>query len=98
MPRTEYAEPAKPRPRVNPPHIGLAALRNALGLKQADVLAEMETLLGRPFTAGALSGIERGHRGASPEVLGALEVALGLRAGDLVTDYEPGHSRLKEPA
>ena len=96
-PKIEYADPdAGKRKTVTPPHASLGALRNALGLKQSDVLTQMAEILGRPFTAGALSAIERGHRGASPEVLAALETSLGLRPGDLITDYEPSHSRLKD--
>lgn len=45
--------------------------------------------MGRPFTKGALSGIENGHRGASTETLRALEVALDLYPGALTTDYAP---------
>jgi len=88
----------KQRKRVTPPHVSLEALRNALGLRQTDVLARMGDILGRDITPGALSAIERGHRGASPEVLAALEIALGLRDGDLVTDFEPSHSRLPKVA
>lgn len=81
------------RPKVAPPHVPLVAVRNALGLKQTDVCAEVSRLLGKSFTKGALSAIENGHRGASTETLRAIEVALGLRDGDLVTDYTPSHSR-----
>lgn len=96
MPNIEYAQQ---RPKVTPPHISLVALRNAVGLKQVDVCREVANLLGKSFTPGALSAIENGHRGASAETLAALEVALGLRDGDLVVDYQPGHTRAKrEPA
>lgn len=93
MPKIDYSNQ---RPKVTPPHVGLVALRNALGRKQVDVCREVAEILGRPFTPGALSAIENGHRGASAETLAAIEIALGLRAGDLVTDYEPSHSRLRK--
>ena len=81
------------RPKVDPPHVPLVAVRNALGLTQTKVCDEVSRLLGKSFTKGALSAIENGHRGASRETLEALEVALGLRDGDIVTTYTPSHSR-----
>lgn len=83
----------KQRPKVTPPHISLVAVRNALGHKQVDVCRAVSEILGKSFTPGALSAIENGHRGASPETLAALEIALGLRTGDLVVNYQPSHSR-----
>ena len=88
--RTKYDQQ---RRRVTPPHVPLVAVRNALGLKQVDVAAEVSRILGKSFTKGGLSAIENGHRGASAETLAAIEIALGLRDGDLVTDYTPTHSR-----
>lgn len=84
------------RPKVTQPHIPLTGLRIALGLKQTEVCEKVELILGKSFTKGALSAIENGHRGASAETLAALEVALGLRPGDLVTDYAPSHSRTSD--
>lgn len=98
MPTTTYSEVPKPRPPVTPPHISLAGLRIRLGLKQTDVCHQVAVILGKSFTKGALSAIETGHRGASAEVLDALHVALGLRPGDLVTSYDPSHSRRKDEA
>lgn len=72
-----------------PPHVSLQDLRAASGktLEQVCVAASEE--LASPLTRGALSAIENGHRGASTQVLHALEVAYGLRRGALVTTYEP---------
>lgn len=92
MPPIDYE---KQRAKVTPPHVSFNALRVRLGLKQEDVRRKVEVILGKSFTPGAMSAIEKGHRGASAEVLAALETALGLRPGDLVTNYEPGHVRRK---
>jgi len=93
MPKIEYAPPPAERPKVTPPHVPLRALRVRLGLKQTDVCDRVSLILGKSFTKGALSAIETGHRGASAEALLALQTALGLGVGDLVTDYQPGHTR-----
>lgn len=83
------------RPKVTAPHISLQALRLALRRKQEDVCNQVTEYLQAddphrtPFTKGGLSAIENGIRGASPEILSALELVFGLRAGDLTTDYTP---------
>lgn len=83
------------RPRRNPPFAPLGAIRASHGLTLKDVCTRVEAVTNQPFSVGALSGLENGHRGASPEILAALETALRLPAGTLVTDYEPSHSRRK---
>lgn len=81
------------RPKRTPPHAGLAAIRAMAGLTQ-DVLCErVSAITNKSFTKGALSAIELGHRGPSPETLRAIETALGLPTGSLVLDYEPSHAR-----
>ena len=95
MPKIEYAEP-KNRRQVTPPHIPLRALRIRLGFKQAEVCEQVSLILGESFTVSALSLIEKGHRGASAEVLTAIQTALGLGPDDLVTDYTPSHSRRRK--
>lgn len=77
------------RPRRTPPHLSLGDLRAVSGMTLEQVCTAVAETLGQPFTRGALSAIENGHRGASQPVLAALEVAYGLRSGALVTDYEP---------
>lgn len=77
------------RERRTPPHISLGDLRAISGKTLEQVCEAAAESLGKPFTRGALSAIENGHRGASKQVLAALEVAYGLRPGALVTDYEP---------
>lgn len=77
------------RDRRTPPHIALGDLRAVSGQTLEQVCAAVSESLGKPFTRGALSAIENGHRGASQKVIEALEVAYGLRPGALVTDYQP---------
>lgn len=81
------------RTKVAPPVASLTAIRNSKGMTLDAVCERMTDLLdlppGKEYSRGALSAIENGHRGASTEVIKALEVALDLRPGDLVTNYEP---------
>lgn len=83
----------KQRPKVEAPQIGLAALRKSHRLTQAAVAEQVAAILDKPFNAGSLSLIEGGHRGASSEVLAAMEQVFGLAPGDFVVDYVPGHDR-----
>lgn len=75
--------------------LGIPALRMALGLTQADVCRKVAVILGQTFTVGALSAIEKGHRGASDATLRALEVAFGIPQHSLEVDYETSHERRK---
>lgn len=93
-----YSTPADPRPLRQPPFVDLGGIRRLVGLKQPEVCAKVEAIIGKTFTVGALSAIEKGHRGASPEVLAAIQTALGIHPGDLQTAWEPSHSRRKAPA
>lgn len=72
-----------------PPHVSLGDVRAISGKTLDQVCDAVGEELGKPFTRGALSAIENGHRGASRPVLAALEVAYGLRPGALATDYLP---------
>ena len=78
------------RARVIPPYASLRVLRKVSGMTLDEVCAlanasDSELTL----TRGALSGIENGHRGASVEVIAALEVAYDIEPGSLDTKYEP---------
>lgn len=95
MPKSEYAEPGTPRDLRQPPFVELAGIRRLLGLKQAHICEKVAVLIGKSFTVGAFSAIETGQRGASPEVLAAIQTALGLHAEDLKTSWAPSHSRRK---
>lgn len=82
------------RAPVNVPHVALGDLRAASGKTLEQVCELASEVLPGKLTRGALSAIENGHRGASTQVLRALEVAYGVRAGAIVTDYEPRAWRL----
>ncbi|QDF16215.1 helix-turn-helix DNA binding domain protein [Gordonia phage Malachai] len=75
-------------PKV-PPHISLGVLRRVSGLKLDDVCDQIEDITGDRPTKGALSAIENGHRGASLELIAALEMVYGLHPGDITTNYVP---------
>lgn len=81
----------KQRERRTPPHVSLGVLRRAVHLTLDDVCALVSDVLegDRELTRGALSAIENGLRGASPDVLEALEIAYGLDAGAIAVNYEP---------
>lgn len=91
---TAYENERRRQP-VQPPLVPLSAVRSALGLTQEALCESVAAITNKTFTKGALSAIERGHRGASAETLAALEVALRMPSGSLVVDYEPTHARRK---
>ena len=95
MPNTEYD---KQRPKVAPPQVGLADLRKSHRLTQAAVAEQVAAIIDKPFNSGSLSLIEGGHRGASSEILGALEQVFGLGAGSMLVTYEPSHDRRRAVA
>jgi transcriptional regulator with XRE-family HTH domain len=80
---------ASQRERKTPPHISLGDLRAVSGKTLDQICDAVSEVTSKPFTRGALSAIENGHRGASQQVLTALEVAYGLRPGALTTNYLP---------
>lgn len=77
------------RAKVTPPHVSLSDLRAAAGLTLDTVCRRMAETTGKPFSRGALSAIENGHRGASAEAIAALCVAYGLHADAITTTYTP---------
>lgn len=90
MAKIEYE---KQRPKVTPPQLTIAVLRKSHRLTQSAVAEQVAAILDKPFNAGSLSLVEGGHRGASAEVLAALEQVYGLASGDLLVDYTPSHVR-----
>lgn len=80
---------ASQRERRTPPHLSLGDLRAVSGKTLDQICEAVSEVTGKPFTRGALSAIENGHRGASQQVLSALEIAYGLRPGALTTTYVP---------
>lgn len=93
---------AAKRRLVQPPHVSLGALRRAKGMTLEQVCDRITEHLDlpadKPFTRGALSGIELGYRGPSTDVLDALEFALDLEPGDLVTTYQPSANTRRKSA
>jgi transcriptional regulator with XRE-family HTH domain len=77
------------RPKRQPPVVPLAALRKSHGLTQPEVLARVKDATGRAYTVGALSALEKGHRGGSEQFLEDIAGVFGLEAVELWTDYAP---------
>lgn len=86
------------RTKVSPPCIGLADLRKSHRMTQAAVADQVAAIIDKDFYSGSLSLVEKGHRGASAEILRALEQVFGLADGALMVDYEPSHDRRKKAA
>lgn len=82
-------EPADGRALRVPPHVSIRVLRRVSGLKLDDVCELVEEATGDRPSRGTLSAIENGHRGASAELLAALEMVYGLQPGDITTNYVP---------
>lgn len=95
MANTKYD---KQREKVTPPRIGIADLRKSHRMTQAAVAEQVAAIIDKPFNSGSLSLVEGGHRGASADVLAALEQVFGLGPGALVVDYAPSHDRRKAVA
>lgn len=79
-----------------PPHVPIKYIRLAAKLSIDDVIAKIETETGRRYTRGSISAIENGHRGASFEILEALEAAYSLPVGAISTNYAPQAPRTKK--
>lgn len=100
MPARPPNSPRKTKERVrrDPPHAPIKALRLAAGISLqglADRLAEQtDCNPGR----GTLCAIEQGDRGASPELLRAIETVFNLEPGMLSTSWEPRAPRGKHVA
>lgn len=71
----------------------LKFVRIAAGLTLEDVSVRIAGRTGRRYGKGTLSAIESGMRGASVEVLSALEAVYHLPAGSIRTDYVPRAAR-----
>lgn len=87
---SKYGSQRQPK---TPPHVPIKYLRLAANLSIDTVIERIQKDTGRRYTRGAISAIENGHRGASCEVLEALEAALCLPIGAISTDYEPRPQR-----
>lgn len=78
-----------------PPHVPIKYVRLAANLSIDSVIERIKEETGRLYTRGAISAIENGHRGASSEILEALEVAYELPVGSITTTYIPRAPRIK---
>lgn len=94
MPKQTYPKSRE----VSPPSIGLADLRKSHRMTQAQVAEQVASIIDKPYSPGSLSLVEGGYRGASAEVLAALEQVFGLGPGSLRVDYKPSHDRRKQEA
>ncbi|AXH49687.1 HTH DNA binding protein [Gordonia phage Frokostdame] len=72
-----------------PPHVSVKTLRTALKLTLDDVADRIEENTGDRPTRGALSAVESGLRGASVELLAAMEMAFEIEPGSITTTYQP---------
>ncbi|MDV8066421.1 helix-turn-helix transcriptional regulator [Rhodococcus sp. IEGM 1366] len=72
-----------------PPYVSIKSLRKVSGLTLDQLAMRIEQITGDLPTRGALSAVENGHRGASAELLQAIEQAYGLEAGSIDTQYRP---------
>ncbi|QHJ86387.1 Cro protein [Gordonia phage Kuwabara] len=84
-------------PKV-PPHVSIGIVRRLSGLTLDEVCDLVLEITGDRPTKGALSAIENGHRGASAQLLAALEAAYQLPAGSISTTYRPREAAAAEVA
>jgi hypothetical protein len=92
---SKYLNQRKPK---TPPHVPLKYVRLAAGFSLESVSDTIHDATGRRYGKGTLSAIENGLRGASQELLEALEVAYNLPAGAISTTYAPRAQRNKAEA
>lgn len=84
---------AKQRNKVVTPHVPIKGLRIAAGLTIDALAAKVAVFTEKTYSRGSISAVELGHRGASPELLAALERVYGLEPGFIVTEYQPRSRR-----
>ncbi|MEV0367572.1 helix-turn-helix domain-containing protein [Nocardia fusca] len=73
------------------PHISLHGARLIAGLTIEQLIDRIEAETGRRYSRGSISAVENGHRGASIELLRALEIVYGLPSDSIDTAYQPRH-------
>lgn len=83
------------RTRRIPPHVPVGALRIAAGWSLERLAKEMAERTECAPGRGTLCAIESGDRGASFDILHALESVYGLPHGTISTTYEPRAPRGK---
>lgn len=52
------------------------------------LIAKIAEETGHRYSRGAISAVENGHRGASVELIEALEIAYGLPVGSIEVNYK----------
>lgn len=77
------------RTRRVPPHVPLGALRRVAGLSLDQLAKRMAEETDCAPGRGTLCAIESGDRGASLDILHALELVYGLPDGTISTTWEP---------
>lgn len=77
------------REPVHPPVVTIRSLRRALHWTLDELADRVAEHLGTRPTKGALSAIEGGLRGASTEMLRALELAFDIDSHSIDTQYTP---------
>ncbi|MEZ0366766.1 helix-turn-helix domain-containing protein [Mycobacterium sp. pUA109] len=78
------------RPLRTPPHLPLKALREVTDTTLEELAIGIgEILDSTPPSRGTLSAIETGRRGASRELLSAIEEFFHLSPGTITTTYRP---------
>lgn len=80
-----------------PPCVPIRYVRQAANLTLDEVSLRLKETTGRIYGKGTLSAVESGMRGASSELLEALEVAYDLPAGSIQTEYQPRAPRRSKP-
>lgn len=99
MPKeTQTRRYARQRNPKVPPHVSIAVVRRLSGLTLDEVCDRVQEITGDRPTKGALSAIENGHRGASAQLLAALEGAYQLPDGSISTTYRPREAASAEVA
>jgi transcriptional regulator with XRE-family HTH domain len=78
-----------------PPHVPLGALRTVAGLSLEGLAKQLAEKTHCAPGRGTLSAIESGQRGASLDLLHALETVYGLEHGTISTTWEPRAPRGK---
>jgi transcriptional regulator with XRE-family HTH domain len=78
------------RGKQPPPHVPIKALRKVTGITLDRLADEIGRVTGEVAPSrGTLSAIESGARGASQELLDAIEQVYGLDPGTITTTYRP---------
>lgn len=97
MPARTINSPRKTprREKRVPPHVPIGALRSAAGWSLEDLAQNLAEKTNCAPGRGTLCAVESGARGASIDLLNALEVVYGLKPGTISTTWDPKAPRGK---